>query len=386
MKLVFFDLTGVNYPGGCEKYLATLVKYFSSEYKVTFLESRQYFTFIEYLYHFLSGYKVGSVSFQKRDIGNTVICNIPFLFLVPFTKSYRKVKKLLEDADIVYAKNEFQELAILYYFLGRKKYQHKVVVGVHTAIFVPDTVRGVWKFIHDKLYKNAFYKLFLHSAKYIHVPNSGYVSSISTYYNVSKNKIIYIPYFIDWKTKSPVKQKKRKFTILWSGRLTQQKGLDRLKNIIEQLSFLKIFNNIEFIIAGEGDEKKVITDLVEKYKNIRYLGFIKDMAALYQQADLCIVTSYFETFGYNALEPQSFGIPVVSFNIDGPRDILLQSKTGYLVEDEKEFVGKVCSIFNSGRDEKGKLLSDEEIFIATNQRFSKNNILKKIQEELLIND
>lgn len=377
MNILFLDLTGINYPGGCEKYLASLANYFSKNNQVTILQSKQYFLFIEYLYHFLSGYKIGTTKFLERNIGNSITKDVRLSVFMPFTNHRKKLKSILNKADVIYTKNEFQELALLYLLLGKKKYSEKVIIGTHTAIFLPKDINGLWRRIHDFQYNSIFYKMFLRSAKHIHVPNSDYITQLKSKYSIPKTKISFIPYFIDRAPHYPLdlKVEADKFNILWAGRLTTQKGLDRLRNIIKMLSTSHSFNDIHITIAGEGD-KQIVQELVRNYKNVEYIGFVQDMEKIYVKHDLCIVTSVFETFGYNVLEPHSFGIPVVSFDISGPRDIIIEAETGYLVKDEKTFCEKVLLLQN----EKSKSSVEyvkmrKRIHSVINQKFSRKNIL-----------
>ena len=150
----------------------------------------------------------------------------------------------------------------------------------------------------------------------------------------------------------------------------------KLKKIITLLSKLKNFNNLNFFIAGQG--QNVIEDMLDQYENIKFLGYVKNMNELYQKVDLAIVTSYFETFGYSVLEPQSYGVPVIAFDIIGPRDIIIDSKTGFLVKKNNEFANKVQSFSNNTV----KLLHRKDIFNLINNKFSKKKILDRMNKEL----
>lgn len=385
MNIIFLDLTGINYPGGCEKYFASVANYFSKKNNVLILQSRQYFRFIEYLYSFLSGYKVGSIKFLNRDVGSSTMYDVKFSVLIPFLKRNQKLRKILDQTDIIYTKNEFQELALLYFLLGKENFSEKVVIGTHTAIFLPKSVKGIWRKIHDIQYNSRFYKNFLEKSKLIHVPNSDYVPQLIHTYRIPKEKIAYIPYFIDknLKTLPNFTIKEDSFNILWAGRLTQQKGLDRLSNIIQRLSTSDNFNKIRIYIAGEG-EKDVVQKLVSTYDNVKYIGFVKKMDELLVTMDLCIVTSFFETFGYNVLEPQSLGVPVISYNISGPNDIIIEGETGYLVQNEKQFCEKIVSLQDKKRNSpKDYANMKKRTYSIINEKFSKENVLKKIEKLVL---
>ena len=99
-----------------------------------------------------------------------------------------------------------------------------------------------------------------------------------------------------------------------------------------------------------------------------------------------MVTSYLETFGYNALEPQSFGLPVVSFDIAGPRDIVVNNNTGYLVRDEETFSKKLISLYEIKN--KNPELFDKfktAAYDNSNNKFDKSKIFKDLNDKLFEN-
>lgn len=108
MNIIFLDLAGQGFPGGCEKYFSILANHFSEKNKVYFVESKQYVDFMERFYHILSGHKVGTIDYVKRDIGKGKRINLSFSALFPFSNENRKIKSILNLSDVIYSKNEFQ--------------------------------------------------------------------------------------------------------------------------------------------------------------------------------------------------------------------------------------------------------------------------------------
>ena len=53
----------------------------------------------------------------------------------------------------------------------------------------------------------------------------------------------------------------------------------------------------------------------------------------YSAADVCIVPSYYESFGLVALEALACGTPVVATDVGDLRNIIRQGETGYVVAD-----------------------------------------------------
>lgn len=133
-----------------------------------------------------------------------------------------------------------------------------------------------------------------------------------------KAKINVIPIGIN-SSKRKVGNKKY---VLFMGRIeVDQKGLDLLclayKKILEK-------TNIKLLIAGSGIKteeeklKKIIKELSLKRK-VKFLGRVegKRKEELLRQAYFIVIPSRYETFSMLALEACSFGIPILSFDIEG---------------------------------------------------------------------
>lgn len=377
-SILLFDLAGPFFPGGCEKYFANLAKHLSRKQFVTIIESKGYFHFMNIIYFILTRRKMSSIKFVKRDIGNSSMFDFKLRSLIPFSTLYYTTKRQLVMSDQIYAKNEFQELAFLWFFL-RNQYEKKVIVGVHSAIFVPNSVKGLWKKIHDIQYNGVLYRHLLRNAKKIHVNNSDYIKLLSSKYGVQNDKLVCVHNPIDWYTQF-TPSTKGKFTIVWIGRLTEQKGIDRLKNILSYVNKSSVSIDIEFIVAGDGELKKEVEALDQKYKNVMYMGFLHDVQSLYKKADLSLFTAYFDTFAHAVLEPLSYGIPVISYDIPGPRDMIKNSENGYLVKNDEEFAKMIITQYRSYKDLKSYNNWRRLIYKSTNNKFSKTKTFKQIEK------
>ena len=73
-----------------------------------------------------------------------------------------------------------------------------------------------------------------------------------------------------------------------------------------------------------------------------------------------------------------YGLPVVAFDIPGPRDIIEQNKTGFLVADEKEFVEKVIKILTTRNFFKSEIIKK-----VIKNKFNPKKIYKQLQGMLL---
>ena len=67
--------------------------------------------------------------------------------------------------------------------------------------------------------------------------------------------------------------------------------------------------------------------------DIKYVGVVNDdsiLIDLYRKADVTVVPSLMESFGYTCLESMACGTPVVAFDTTGLRDQIIHTDNGYL--------------------------------------------------------
>src|SRR5262249_24875993 len=69
------------------------------------------------------------------------------------------------------------------------------------------------------------------------------------------------------------------------------------------------------------------------------------VAELYLGLDLFVFASRFDTFGNVILEALVHGMPAVAFNCKGPKDILEDGRSGYLVDSTEEMTERIISHF-----------------------------------------
>ena len=127
--------------------------------------------------------------------------------------------------------------------------------------------------------------------------------------------------------------------VLFVGRIEPLKGIDRL---LEAVSSLQNGRRPRLVIIG-GDknshyEMRSLRELSRKLQigdSVTFLGMIKQeqMPYFYSAADVCVVPSYYESFGLVALESLACGTPVVATDVGELKSIIRQGETGYIVAD-----------------------------------------------------
>lgn len=128
------------------------------------------------------------------------------------------------------------------------------------------------------------------------------------------------------------------FVILFSGRVSKEKGVMELPNIYNQL--IGDFPELKMVVAGSGPS---LEQLRKQLPEAIYLGWVshENLPSIYSAADLLVLPSKFDTFSCSVLESISCGLPVVAYNTKGPKDIIKNGENGFLannLEDLKSMI------------------------------------------------
>jgi len=150
----------------------------------------------------------------------------------------------------------------------------------------------------------------------------------------------------------PVKGMKILMTV---GRLVRRKGHAWfIEHVLKNLP-----DDYIYLIVGDGPERDSIVNVSRELnltKRVYLLGRVSDEEknCLYQVADLFVMPNIHvendqEGFGIVLLEAGRYGLPVVASNIEGIRDVVIDKKTGRLIE-EKDTWGFVDEILGFNPD------------------------------------
>ena len=125
--------------------------------------------------------------------------------------------------------------------------------------------------------------------------------------------------------------KNNRFIISYICRISQQKRPHLLMQIIKKLKEQR--NDFLFVIAGDGnmlnDIKKEARNL-NLTENIVFIGNVKETKQIYQISDLTINCSIKEGLALTAYESLSMGVPVISSDVGGQKE-LINEKVGAIV-------------------------------------------------------
>ncbi|MFT6867192.1 MAG: glycosyltransferase involved in cell wall biosynthesis [Cyclobacteriaceae bacterium] len=141
----------------------------------------------------------------------------------------------------------------------------------------------------------------------------------------------------NWKEKNGITEAK---TVLFVSRLVKEKEINTLAKVYK--IFQERDRDVRFVVVGDGHDG---AKLREKMPNAYFLGKQrgKTLSTVFASCDVFIFPSITETFGNVVLEALSSGLPVVTAQAGGPKDIVQDGVTGYHVrpKDPEEFYKKV---------------------------------------------
>ena len=123
-----------------------------------------------------------------------------------------------------------------------------------------------------------------------------------------------------------------RLNVLYAGRLTTEKGLDRLAHAF--LAARERDPRLHLVLAGGGPEEPMLRERLGEAAT--FLGWLRgrDLAVAYASADVFAFPSVTDTFGQVVLEAQASGLPVVAVNAGGPASLIADGETGLLTGPE----------------------------------------------------
>jgi len=125
-------------------------------------------------------------------------------------------------------------------------------------------------------------------------------------------------------------------TVLYAGRIEERKGIQVLLEAAARVK--QQLPGTRFMIAGgfhssfSAARFKSLVNELGLQDSVESLGSIgtQELSAWYQRATICVLPSYYETFGLAALEPMMFGTPVVATSAGALPEVVTE-ETGLLV-------------------------------------------------------
>ncbi len=126
-----------------------------------------------------------------------------------------------------------------------------------------------------------------------------------------------------------------------------------VKVLLEAAKKLQKEIRFQLLIVGTGKDEKMLRLMAERERiNALFLGEREDVIEILQLIDVFVLSSLYEGLPVSILEAMAAGNPIVSTNVEGNKEVVLDGKTGFLVEP-----GNPCELAEKIK----KLLEDEKM-------------------------
>ena len=261
---------------------------------------------------------------------------------------------------------------------GSNNKKSKKIAWVHADLVTWDRVDGVFKSLEH--HKKAYSKF-----DEVICVSQTVKEGIEKKYNVKNAKVLYNP--INREKILKLSNEKiddinhsNKFKLISVGRLSKEKGYDRLLRVVKKLVNEQI--GCELLIIGSGKEYDKLNSYIKNNNleyNIKIVGYKENPYKYVKSSDLFVCSSLSEGYSLVIAESLVLGIPVVSTKCSGPIEILRNGENGLLVENSEEGLYKgLKEIINS--DE--LYMNYKNRAVKEGTKFGVDNFIKSVEEIL----
>ena len=124
----------------------------------------------------------------------------------------------------------------------------------------------------------------------------------------------------------------RELVLGYVGRLSVEKNVALLVTLERELAGMGI-GNVRFLVVGWGDEED---DLRRELRSADFPGVLRgeSLATAYANMDILVFPSHTDTFGNVVLEALASGVPAIVTPDGGPKYIVRDGETGFVVPDD----------------------------------------------------
>ena len=261
---------------------------------------------------------------------------------------------------------------------GSNNKKSKKIAWVHADLVTWDRVDGVFKSLEH--HKKAYSKF-----DEVLCVSQTVKEGVEKKYNVKNAKVLYNP--INREKILKLSNEKiddikhsNKFKLISVGRLSKEKGYDRLLRVVKKLVNEQI--GCELLIIGSGKEYDKLNSYIKNNNleyNIKIVGYKENPYKYVKSSDLFVCSSLSEGYSLVIAESLVLGIPVVSTKCSGPIEILRNGENGLLVENSEEGLYKgLKEIINSNE----LYINYKNRAVKEGTKFGVDNFIKSVEEIL----
>ncbi|MFX0132585.1 MAG: glycosyltransferase [Candidatus Hodarchaeota archaeon] len=314
------------------------------------------------------------------------------MFLVKHMKTYFTpnllfhLKKMIKKFDVIHIHEyrTFQDIIVSHF---ARYYNIPYVIQTNGSLIYKDE-KKIKKRIFDYIWGyNHLYK----ASKLIALSKFEVAQYRS--FGIPYNKISLIPSVFDHTTHIDLSDRgnfRKQYNInmdekiiLYLGRIHKQKGLDILVKAFFQVS--QNMKNVYLIIVGPDDgylsELKDMIIKLKLNKKVILTGplYNEEKFEVYKDSNIFVLPSRYEAYSRSLREALTFGLPVIATKVGGTGDLIIDGKTGLLIDSEniEQLSNSILYLLNNFKKsinigKKGKL------FIKN--KFSTKKIVDKIEK------
>lgn len=136
---------------------------------------------------------------------------------------------------------------------------------------------------------------------------------------------------VDVDTQAFLEEHESAFRLLFVGRITRDKGVGDLLDALEILAARGV--HVVAVIVGPGEDaalERRIDDLTRRHA-VRRVGAVSDPRAYMRAVDVLSLPTWREGFGQVIVEAAGLGIPTITTDATGARDVVVEGETGLIV-------------------------------------------------------
>ena len=142
------------------------------------------------------------------------------------------------------------------------------------------------------------------------------------------------------------------FIVMTVCRLAHEKNVAFL--IENQAELLKKNKHIKLVIIGDGPDSDTFKDQAKDLgisDSVIFTGKVpwEEINKYYQMGDVFVTASHTETQGLTVIEAMGASLPVVAYNDEAFRDVVIDGLNGYLFNDDKEYKDDILKLVNSDK-------------------------------------
>ncbi len=265
-----------------------------------------------------------------------------------------RVYQASRDADVVYALNAISAgfPAFIAARMNKKKFFIKIVgdyaweiaINKNKTFLLLDDFQKAPKHGWIKFLNNIQTKVSMRADGVI-VP-SKYLAKVVQGWGVAQQKIHVIHNGVNISAVNLSKEEARKelsipgTMILSIGRLVPWKGFRMLIKLMPKL--LTITQIFRLVIVGSGPDYDRLQTMIKNLRLERKVFLVgkkspKELAVYLAAAEMFVLNTGYEGFSHQILEAMSAGVPVVTTNVGGNREVIVQGENGFMLKYNDEF-------------------------------------------------